>query len=232
MTESIFEALLRQAVIDDVRHEAVKWEEVNKNSPPIEFSRKHKRRMKVIFAETKRLLQKNEISAVPITLRRIARRVLYAAAAALIAFNLLLLTVPAVRASAGEAIVDFFDKFAIFAQNENPNETFNASLKPKYIPEGYTEISAAATGGIVMTIYENNDDILSFAYASDSDLMQVNNESVDYSEVVYGGVSYSVFTANSSGYANMVVWDKDGLRFSVDGNIPTDELIKMAESVS
>jgi hypothetical protein len=239
LTEKIFEnpiieGLLRQAVIDDVNREAERWEEINKNSPPVQFSRRHNRRMKAIFAETKRLINKREIhDEIPIRLRRFARTLAYAAAVVIIAFNILILTIPTVRAAAGEAIVNFFDKYVSFSPYPNDeSEIFNSELRPIYIPSGYTETSSSILGEVVLILYDNEaGDILSFSYGSTDDLLQVNNENVDYSEVVIDNIIYYVFIANSIDYVNMVVWEKDNLRFSVDGNIPTDELIKIAASV-
>jgi hypothetical protein len=231
---SVLEGLLRQAVIDDINREADKWEEISRTSPPIQFSHRHNRRMKTIFAETKRLIHKREsYNEIPIGLRRFARKLAYAAAMILVVFNLLVLSVPAVRAAAGQAVVSFFEKFANFNQTvSSQTGSFDTGFRPKFVPNGFNEISCSITDSIVTIIYCNEfDEMISFVYASDTDLLQVNSEDVDYVEIVSNNIAYYLFTANSDDYVNMIVWDKDGLRYSVDGNIPLNELLMIAESV-
>jgi hypothetical protein len=83
-----------------------------------------------------------------------------------------------------------------------------------------------------LILYENEaGDILSFSYGAIDDLLQVNNEGVDYSEVVIDNITYYVFNANTPDSVNMIVWDKNDLRFTLGGDISVDELLKIADSV-
>ena len=224
LSDSVFEALFRQAVIDNI------YEEVNSYPPDEElaeiytFSDAHEKRMKKLFAREARKA----------SLRTIAKWSRRAAAAITIVVTMLsgtLLSVPQVRAAVAQTLTEWYEKFVRFTSNAP--ETEKTNLEPRYIPEGFVEVSREEIPMMLTVIYLNSGGYTTIAFQSfrASDSASIDNEDMNYLALEIDGVRYHLLTSNDGSGKNSIVWDVDGQRYTITSTISTDDLLKMAISV-
>jgi hypothetical protein len=220
-TDNILEAAFRQAVIDNFERELAEIEK----EPDIAVSERQQRRMAALFAKEQR---RERMEVVFIWTKKFAA----VAAAVFIALNCVLLTVPEVRASVGEAFVSWFDKFTQFGQDDSGKADY-ANWNPSYLPEGFDETNKTQTGAITVIRYANSDgDLIEFAYVTADNTLSANNDGVEYGQSPRNGIVYHVFSAKSDEYKSSVVWDTEGYLFTLTGYLPTEQLLEIAWSVA
>ncbi|MDR1328183.1 MAG: DUF4367 domain-containing protein [Oscillospiraceae bacterium] len=218
---SVLEAVFRQAVIENYENEL---DELN-NEPDVSVSDRHRRRMEALFAKARREKQ----TAVIIVW---AKRFSAAAASLLVIVGALLMTVPAVRASAGEAFVAFCEKYVTFGSGSAEVPDAAVDWSPTFIPEGFSESSRAQFTTITVIRYADAEgEIIEFMYMPADDSMSVNYEHVDYGQTLHGDIVYHTFAAETDEYKSAVVWDTDGYIFNVTAYLPVEQLLEIAWSV-
>lgn len=103
---------------------------------------------------------------------------------------------------------------------------------PEYIPDGFAEYELIETKTIYTIIYKNDEDIrIIYSYLMSGGAVSVNNEKVSYSTITENSNEYHLFTAETDGYDNSVIWDMDGYRFTVTAPVNLTELTKIAFSI-
>jgi hypothetical protein len=218
-----FEAVFKQAVIDDFNREV---EEVfASEAPDITPSARHERRMKALFAKERRRKRIRRVAAG-------ARRFSTVAAVLVIALNLALICVPAVRAAIGAVFVDWFDTHTKFTGGDAPDTV--KRWEPTMLPDGFTETERYDFDEEMVsfiTYADANGEVLRFKRIPTSGSISVNNEGVTYGQVSDGGIVYHTFDAVSSDIVSSVVWDSDGYLFCINGRLPIEELLAVARSV-
>jgi len=222
MTEQTFNEYISEAVLDAIIKYAVtesvelRIADIRADNTAHVFSKRHMRRMNTLF---KRIG------------RRVSVRVITVAAAILLVMmNSALLSDYAVRGAVGGAVVTWFEKHVKFSGDE---VSIAILWEPAYVPDGYIEVYRNQQDeGISMMLYADADDnILQFLYDGDDNSLSVNNEMVEYGQVMKNEIVYHTFTAASDEYASSVVWDMSERRFCVAGMLPIEELLKIAQSV-
>ena len=224
--ELFFEAMLKQAVILKVEREMAELPSEKELSKTLSFSPRHIERMKKLFAATAR---RDAMKRVLASARRVATFVFVAAG---ILFGLLMLN-PRVRSAVADTAVEWFDTFTRFGSRErqDPGE-FDKGLRPEYLPDGFAEIAAVESDGMVTVIYSGGGVHMTFCYCPIEMHMSVNNEDVAYEERSVGGRSFYIFAAQSEDKYNIVLWEAEGARFTLSSTIGMDDLLRVALSVA
>lgn len=225
MTDNVFDALLRQAVIDNFFDELESLPSAGELAVMFKPSEAHKTRMKRLFTAEKRkeilhttLVWSKRVAAV-IT---IATTILFAS----------LMLVPEVRAIITDTIIEWHERFARFA----PSSTTDANktkLEPMYIPDGFSEEMRDNNETMSIILYMNkNNELITFQSSLSEATTLVDSEDRVYETRNVEGVEYHIFAAEGSKSENIIVWDNQGQRYIVISTISIDELLKMALSVS
>ncbi len=221
--DHIFDALFRQAVIDNYEEELSMFSSAEGLSKQYSFSDTHIARMKRLFARTERRERLKSVT-------RWARR----CAAVIIVGTLLLfgalMTVPEVRATAATVIIQWFQQFTKFTSGQNaPHEP--QEWEPSYLPEGFTEdVRYGDFGRGTIRYSDSGGSTIAFTYIAQGDSVAVDNENRQFYELVEADILYYVFESSTSDIDTSIIWDQEGYRFVLKGQISSDELLNMARS--
>ena len=223
LDDSVFEALFRQAVIDNFNEELNSIPSNDELAKQITFSPEHETRMKKLFTRDERKERTR-------TIIKWARR---AVAVILIAVTVLfgaLMFVPSVRALVIETVTEWYEKFVTFTSRAPEAEKMN--LEPGYLPEGFYEIVRDEVGMTETIIFENGEGkLIVFQSTRTSDNVSIDNENNNYEVRLIGGIEYHVFAAINSEAENTVLFDIYGQRFIISSSISVDELLFIASSI-
>jgi hypothetical protein len=228
LNDVVFEALFRQAVIDEFEEEIRMRPSNEELSNMYTFSQKFEAHMKKIFKKDNRKVFINKI-------------MLYTKKAAVILLILLgcvfsiLLFNEEVQATVNKIIIEIYEKFnsIIYKGEQTSFEEKNWILN--YLPQGYIVKSTKKLGNGIIIDYENdNKNIITFTYSPDigSTNISIDNENHEVIKCKTLGEDAYCAIAKNSKFDNMVVWDKENYIFYLNGKEEIDELIKMAESLT
>ena len=227
MKEQIFknhlsETIFRQAIIDNLERDIAE----TCKQPDIEVSERQERRMKKLFAKERRRKR-------GIAVRLWAKRLIAAAALIFAVFGGALLTASQVRATVADVFVKWFNNFTQFGQNASTtDEVFIPDWHPTKLPEGFSEIRKSQIWEIITILYVNEQSVyLKFQCVPNGGSLSVNNENAVYAQILHEGIVYHTFTADSSEHQSAVVWDTDGLIFTISANLPIEQILDIAWSV-
>ena len=149
-----------------------------------------------------------------------------------------LLTQPKVYAAVCDVVRTVFEDHDSYSSNAASSNmegrTFDNSIVPSYIPEGYKLRQAFYGDYSVDLIYENIDNTdIQYGYGTkDGTEISINNERIEYSEEIINGVTYHIYEATVPDDYNTVIFHNDQYIFMIDSQISVDEIVKIAESVS
>jgi hypothetical protein len=219
-----FDTLFRQAVIDNYEEEILAIPSEKELSKLYSFSDMHIARMKRLFARAERLERLNSAAK---WARRCAVVAIVTAAVLFSAF----MTDSEVRAAIKSVIIEWFDQFTKFTSRQDSTKE-SQEWEPSYVPEGFTEDERYGDFGRLTIRYsDSKGNTIAFTYIGQSDSASLDNENRDFYEVEAEKTIYYVFEAETSDKGNSVIWDKEGYRFTVRGQLPISELLNIAESV-
>ena len=225
INEGVFEALFRQAVIDNFNEELDSLPTGEALAKLFTFSPAHELRMKKLFERDER---REKIRAVVMWSRRVAVVII---AAATILLGAMMLS-PQVRAAVAQTLTEWYENFARFTSNAPEAE--KTSLEPVYIPEGFIVAARDDIPMITTIVYLNEDDgaVVTFQSFRAQGAVAVDNEDIDYRVAQIDGVEYHIFVSTDGINENAVVWDVGGQRYRISSTIAVDELIIMAISTA
>lgn len=220
----LFDALFRQAVIDNYEEELSVIPTEKELSALYAFSDAHIARMKRLFSQAER----HEM------LRSAAKWVKRCAAVFIVVTVVLfgaLMMVPEVRAAVKSVIIEWYDQFTKFTSGQDPTKE-SQEWEPSYVPEGFAEDERYGDFGRLTIWYlDSRGNSIVFTYFDQSDSVSVDNENRDFYEVESAGTIYYVFESETQDKGNSVIWDKEGYRFTIEGQSPESELLNIAKSV-
>ncbi|MDR3277222.1 MAG: DUF4367 domain-containing protein [Oscillospiraceae bacterium] len=220
-TDSLFEAALRQAVIDNHEAELAAIPPDSEIDALYTFSARHETRMRRLFARERRRVRLHSL-----------RRMVGRAAVCLLLAAAVAAAIPSVRAAVMEVIAEWTSQYAKFTPGDADSESGEKHWALSRIPDGYEEINRTDMMNMLYLDYEDgNGGYLSFIAIPSSGSMLVNNERIRYSQRLIDGTVYHIFEAETDAEVNRVVWDNDGYRFSLDAFLSVEELLEIAESV-
>lgn len=223
ISDNLFEALFRQAVIDNFNRELAKIPSEEELSKSITFSAQHELRMKKLFIYINRkywiksaLKQAKKIAVIII----LTIFILFGA----------LMTMPNVRASVTETFILWFDQFTKFISNKT--NISSEPLEPSFIPEGYAESERIEFDDFLSILYMNDSgDILLFSVSAANNSVSMDNEGRVYRETIIDGIAYHIFDGSTNKKDSDVVWEYGGYRYLISAPLSTSQLLKMASSV-
>ena len=223
INDSVFEGLFKQAVIDSFLEELDSLPPDEELAKIYVYSPEHEAGMKKLFAREAR---KERI-------RKSARRAGRLAAALAITVTILfdlLMSVPQVRATVIETVIEWHEKYTKFTSNAPRTE--HPHLELGYIPEGFTEIIRDEADSITCLIYENESGIiLVFQYSDLSSSLSVTNENNAYEILQTGGVEYHIFETIVDGGESTIIWELYGQRNMISSIMSIDELFVIINSI-
>jgi len=223
MNDSVFEALLRQAVID-------RFNEELDSLPPDEelarvyiFSQMHESRMQRLFAIENR---KEKLGNFVNWSKKIAAVLVIAVTI----FFCALMFVPEVRATVTGTIIEWYEKFVRFTSNVP--ETEKTGYEPMYIPAGFIEI-VRDEGDMTTTIIYSNEDgtIIVFLHGRESGSTAVDIENSEHDIILSKGIEYHLLIPVEDKMESTIVWTMEGQRYTITSVVSIDELLRIADSV-
>ena len=222
--DPIFEAMLRQALRDNIYEEAesVPHDDVLKTMFTI--SKRHESRMRRLCEREDRREQLRGI------MRPVRRVAVFAMVLITVLFSALMLNTT-VRAAVREVIIEWYEQFTQFIgiQDNDPDESFDWS--PEYLPEGYNEVSVIEGVPTIKEYEDENATLLLLRFSPESNDLRVDNEESEYSTEEIGNIIYYIFDAEPERKPKTIIWFREGYRFNLSGFIEVDELLNIAKSV-
>lgn len=228
VNDSIFEALFRQAVIDDYLEEINAIPSNEELSKIYTFSSKFELRMKKLFAREERRERF-------IILAKYAKRV-----AAVFVFGVIvlfgaLLFNPEVRAAVQKVIIQWYGQFTSFTfTNELSSNADTNILYTGYLPDGFKKHKTEDLTTMTYVIFLNSvgDEIRIKYSQADNINLSVDNENHLVEEYTVNGRQTFAVTAISNEFENGVIFDSNGFVLEIWSSLSIDELLKMAEATS
>lgn len=109
--------------------------------------------------------------------------------------------------------------------------------RPTWLPEGYAESMVPELDGQVAVIYKNEEgNLMSFSYSTDPEIinLQVEGNKGSIERVFIGDLPGDLYIDADEDAQDVLVWmdDQNGIVYWISANLPAEDLIKMAESVT
>lgn len=147
-------------------------------------------------------------------------------AAVLCALLLTAFVVPSSR----EFIIDRFDIFSRYKLTESNNNAINGEITVGYIPEGFKLTNKQELSRLIMNDYtDSNGGIFVVSKYSSSTEVDFDIETGNIEKINVNGKTYMFYVDNNN--YNFLVWNVNDYVYQIDGNLPKDELLKIAETV-
>lgn len=200
--------------------------------PPIDELNKRFQPSPELVAQIKKLIEKDKREKRQARFTKKARK---AAACIAVVFALAAVTLFSVEASRNyilNAVLDWQKGSTGIRFEETPSGTENGLYRPTYLPEGFREV-LLQKGGITIITYENGEGkkIRLYQEQADSGTTFVDNDHTEYTEATVNGKTAYLFKAVSEDTANTLIWEDNGIVFTLSSVIDSKELIKIAESL-
>ena len=143
-----------------------------------------------------------------------------------------LMTIPTVRASVWDSVVNFYEKYIKFDFNVTAGEKESiGDYTLGYVPDGFVQTSAVETDAKNKYRYESAGNYFCISYYI------TEYKGLNYDEE--GGTVHSVKINDTEGYVveyfdgtYTLVWQDNDTIFTVDGNILLKVLMRIAEKIS
>ena len=221
----LFETLLKLAVTQDHYHELASIPSEDELSGQYFVTPEFERKIR-------RLIRKEKYSHIP---KLVGQYILKIAAGVAIILALTLgtiLTVPEVRATVLNVIIEWFDTNTSYRFSESSETT--VVLRPSYLPTGFHESSISQTGSMTTIIYKDIEDnsiyyICAPIHAGYS--FAIDNEHSDHSQITINGIKADLYKAQTDQDSTHIIWQENQTSLHLMSTITYQELIKMAESI-
>jgi hypothetical protein len=215
--------ILAKALREDCAREV----DLYKNMPDdYEFSEKFEKRIAKISKGLRRKERNTKI-------RKSAPK--FATAAAVAVMVAAVATNPAIAAFFGRIFVQIADDTArheFVGDVEITPETFNAELRPYFLPQGYRIQSVWYGLMSVATEYTNEDEIIIVRYGvADGAAISINYEHSVQHDVLVNGREAFFYESTDEDFLSSLVWNYGGYAFVILAQISLDEFVQIAESI-
>ena len=218
---AVFDAILRKAFTEAFEREVAEIEA--QSSAAEALPEKYRRAERKYY--NKRMKQSSVTYAV---LRKIAACILICLSVGFAT----LMAIPTVRASVWDSVVNFYEKYIKFDFNVTAGgEETIGEYTLGYVPDGFEQISAHETTARNKYKYEHREYFFIVSYcASDNNSIFYDDENGKVESVrIKGKDGYCIVYLDGN---TSIVWQVNKTVFSLVGNVPAEELMKIAENIS
>lgn len=226
--DTVFEALFRQAIIDEYNKDIDSIPPKEELIKTITFSPEFELKMKKLFAREKR---RDYLKKALTYSKRVAA--VFIITTTLI-FGILLFS-SEVRAAVKNTVVEWYDKFTSFIfQGEASDTNKKMEWQPEYLPTGYNEIFVEKLGKSTNIEYvdpQGNIIYLSYRPEENDTNISVDNENHEIESGTISGQEAYIVKATSEEFENGVIWSMEGYTLSLWSKLSVDELVKIAQSI-
>ena len=229
MSDVRFDALLKLAIIENFEDELTKLPSNDELEGIIAFSVKHERKMKRLF------VIEQWVDAYKMSALVLKYAVIFTVFAVTVFFGLLL-TKSDIRAAVRKTAVEWLENFTRFSFN-NESGSIKGSHKewrPGYLPGGFKECDSYVYANTKAVEYVNDEHvIIIFEYApADGSAVYVDNEYAEYSCIEINEIIYYLFDRYKENRHSIILWEHDGISFTIESLISGEELLRMASSTA
>ncbi len=127
----------------------------------------------------------------------------------------------------------FIDNFNIASRYQMTKENKNSvpdKITVGYIPEGFElENKQSSSKSVAYDFFSSNGEIFTITKYSSATEIDFDTENLDTKEILINSVKYTYGT-DSLGNSN-IMWTKFDYMFKIGGNLPVEELLKIAETI-
>ncbi len=226
LNSDLFEAMMKRALIERYMGEVDRLKTESADEPFSESLDKKARKIIRKVGRKEQLINVARLSAKSLAIALMVLGITFG----------IMLTQPKVYAAVWDVVRTAFEDHDSYSSNivssDMDDKTFDNSIVPSYIPEGYKLRQAFYGDYDVNMIYENIDDEdIHYSYgAKEGAEIFINNERVEFSERLKDGITYYDYKSKMDDY-NTVIWYKGDYYFELKSQLPIDEIVKIAESV-
>lgn len=212
--DPLFEAVLRQAVIDHSQDEIERLSTEKEDEVVISD---------LCDQRIKNLIGQKKHSTFGI------RRIVVAVIIFIVVSTGVMMAVPQARAAIFDTIAEWMDKRTRFQKNVIGEDSL--LYEPTLLPKGYEAVQNNE-GVLTSLVFKNNvGKVLVFAFSTNINQTSVNNEGVISYRAYKEEREYYVTQSNQDTISNTITWYMDDLWFRLTGNMTTDDLMIIARSI-
>ena len=218
--DAIKEAFLKSAIKEAAAQDIAEIEAMTEEVPA--FTDKQRR-------EIERAIRREERRGTGAAVFRRAVAMFFAVFA--VAFALLM-TQPTVRASVIDTVVSFFEKYVLFAFNDEPRVSYAiGDYTITYIPEGYELVSENDTPFKVTRFFSNGENEVGiYWYKTPFNKANMDEKILSEKEEKIGELSgYHMYDSEND--LNKLVWGDESHTLMVSGQVSEKEIVKIAQNI-
>ena len=223
--DSVLEANLRQAVIDDLMDEVESVSDNKTLAGMYTLSERHITRMEKLFAQEKRRVAF-------IKVKKNMKRVAVVAMIIIAVCSGVLMTHPQVRAAVAGTVIEWFDKFTKFTGMRTDSSGVLRNWGINYIPEGYEETARHESELLSYIDYANSEGgSFTFVYSpAETGMTAIDNEDMIYREKDIDGILYHIFESEIVRQPHVIYWEDSGYMMDISGYGDIEVLLEIAQS--
>lgn len=221
--ERLWDAVIKEALIESMNREL---DETEQNIEPYNFSSQFEHKMNRLIKSLGRKEKAQTVGKV------IGKFAVTAATVMGIMFGGFL-TQQEVYAAVGNVIRSIFSTHDKYTYQENSEDiVFDDTIRLGYVPEGYELRSVYYMGNANLLTYESEEGKnICFNYSlAEGSSITVDNESHIYKEIIEYNIIYYFYKSEQDDF-NTLIWFDEKYAYSIDAQIPEDEIIKIAENI-
>lgn len=161
----------------------------------------------------------------------VGKRVAIIILAILITLTATTFGVEAIRKSVIEFITETFEKFTKISVQNDESDSYAVLVKtsPQYIPEGYVSEEEISSETVYRIVYNSGDSTIDYRQRMNfSTFYNIDTEDIEYEKIIVNSFDGIKYVKNG---INSVVFADETYMYTINGQVPFDELIKMARSI-
>lgn len=236
MKNQIFEVMLQAAIKESFEKEVLEYPSADILTEEYDLSLATHRKIEKMIRDSRQKLAQ-------LSIQKVAKKAAVIAAITIPVSIFGLFSVDASRNAIFNALLEwkadhldikYEDKNSASSAVTSLSPSTGAVLKPKYIPDGFSETETNQTASSYNVYYKNSEGeaiiFRSFSLKKEG-VFSVDTEKTTQKEVTINGVTANLFESKSADASTYLVWSIKSNSFVLKSNISSDQLIAMAESM-
>lgn len=235
MNRQVFEIMLKAAVEEDFEQELQELSKAEEFADDCELSQTAQSKIEKMIGKAYR-------HSVRLRVEKAAKRAAIILAIILPVSLGSLLSVEASRNAIFNALLDWKSDHVDIHYRDGEASSHPAvaasgasAVKPQYLPKGFVEAKSVQNGSDLITEYRNSSGRrirLRESPLTKEGTLAVDTEHTTRKEVKIQGEEALLFAASASGETSYLAWKSHFHSFLLSSEIPSEELIKIAESIT